>query len=294
MALVIKGDIAKIYNNKGSVNMTPSTNNNQLCKIVYFDEESITDYIQIVNNGELEKTSELLSDTVNNAKGTTSINGKIGMSGLIKALLGNELSASANAEADASYTNERMVKTIVKNTILSDFISVITKGEVQAISKFSGYKIDAPKDSFAYVALISPYFGMLKGANIPAGEFNISTEKLDNTIKSAKGYYEFLGIKEGDNEEENSIIFRFNMKSFRNNYKPTDLLKMNLSIYAIKVGESTKDMLNFSSEFNINNTIVDNPSYEEVTTNTHENERNDIEQKLDVYDVLLAGVEYIG
>lgn len=274
--------------------MTPSTNNNQLCKIVYFDEESITDYIQIVNNGELEKTSELLSDTVNNAQGTTSINGKIGLSGAIKALLGNELSASANAEADASYTNERMVKTIVKNTILSDFISVITKGEVKAISKFSGYKIDAPKDSFAYVALISPYFGMLKGANIPAGEFNISTEKLDNTIKSAKGYYEFLGIKEGDSEEEKTIIFRFNMKSFRNNYKPTDLLKMNLSIYAIKVGESTKDMLNFSSEFNINNTVVDNPSYEEVTTNTYENERDDIEQKLEVYDVLLAGVEYIG
>ncbi len=273
--------------------MTPSTNNNQLCKIVYFDEESITDYIQIVNNGELEKTSELLSDTVNNAQGATSINGKIGLSGAIKALLGNELSTSANAEADASYTNERMVKTIVKNTILSDFFSVITKDEVKAISKFSGYKIDAPKDSFAYVALISPYFGMLKGANIPAGEFNISTEKLDNTIKLAKGYYEFLGIKE-DGEEEKTIIFRFNMKSFRNNYKPTDLLKMNLSIYAIKVGESTKNMLNFSSEFNINNTVVDNPSYEEMTTSTHENERNDMEQKLDVYDVLLAGVEYIG
>ena len=272
--------------------MASSTSNNQLCKIVYFDEESITDYIQIVNKGELEKTSELLSDTVNNAKGTTNVNAKIGLPGAIKALLGNELSVSANAEADASYTNDRMVKTIVKNTILSDFISVMTKGELQAINKFLGYKIDAPKNSFAYVALISPYLGMLKGVNIPAGEFNISTDKIDNTIKSAKGYYEFLGTKE-DNEEKPKI-FRFNMKSFRNNYKPTDLLKMNLSIYAIKVGESTKDMLNFSSEFNVNNVVADNPSYEEVTIDIQENEINDQEQKLDVYDVLLAGVEYNG
>lgn len=274
--------------------MPSQTNNSQLCKIVYFDEESITDYIQIVNSGELEKTAELLSDTVDNAKGNASINGKVGVAGAIKALLGNEISASASAEVDAAYTNERMVKTIVKNTILSDFMNIVIKDDSEAINKFTGYKIDAPKDSLAYVALISPYLGMLRGVNIPAGEYNIATEKLDNTMKSAKGYYEFLGIKTLEAQETETIIFRFNMKAFRNNYKPTDLLKMNLSIYAIKVGESTKDMLNFSSEFNIDNTIVDNPSYEEVVSNVEQSNKNDDNKLLPVYDVLLAGVEYIG
>lgn len=35
----------------------------RLCKIVYFDEESVTDYIQIVEGGNLEKTTELLNET---------------------------------------------------------------------------------------------------------------------------------------------------------------------------------------------------------------------------------------
>lgn len=273
--------------------MNSKEKKNQLCKIVYFDEESITDYIQIVNCGELEKTSELLSDTMDKAGGHASINAKIGIAGVIKAFFGNEASASANAEVDAEYTNERMVKTIVKNTIISDFLNIIITNDNDAIKKFEGFKIDAPKDSFAYVALISPYLGMLRGVNIPAGDYNIATEKLDNTIKSAKGYYEFLGTKKLEDEKTETVIFRFNMRSFRNNYKATDLLKMNLTIYAIKVGESTKDMLNFSSEFDINNTIVDNPTYDETLKSTEQNVTTEV-NVLNVYDVLLAGVGYIG
>lgn len=32
-------------------------------KIIYFDEESITDYVQIVEGGEMQKTIELLNET---------------------------------------------------------------------------------------------------------------------------------------------------------------------------------------------------------------------------------------
>ena len=32
----------------------------KICKIVYFDEDSVTDYVQIVAGGELENTTELL------------------------------------------------------------------------------------------------------------------------------------------------------------------------------------------------------------------------------------------
>ncbi|MCP1156623.1 DUF6414 family protein [Bacillus infantis] len=32
-------------------------------KIVYFDEESVTDYLQIYNGGNLDKTTELLRET---------------------------------------------------------------------------------------------------------------------------------------------------------------------------------------------------------------------------------------
>lgn len=35
----------------------------KICKIVYFDEDSVTDYVQIVAGGTLEKTTELLNSS---------------------------------------------------------------------------------------------------------------------------------------------------------------------------------------------------------------------------------------
>lgn len=138
----------------------------------------------------------------------------------------------------------------------------------------------------SYVALISPYLSMLNGgANIPAGEFNIAIDKLDNTIKNAKGYYEFVGIR-----EEEKVIFRFNIKSFKNNYKAADLQKMDISIYAIKVGKSSIEKLNFNNEFEVDEvySIKDNPDYEKKEKVEID---ESIKDDLPVYDVLLAGVE---
>lgn len=138
----------------------------------------------------------------------------------------------------------------------------------------------------SFVALISPYLSMLKsGSLVEAGEFNIAMDKLDNTMKNAKGYYEFLGEK-----NENKVIFRFNIKAFKNNYKASDLLKMDMSVYGIKVGKSSLAKLNFNGEFELDQstTSKDNPEY------TKEEEQNFPEEyykELDVYDVLLAGVE---
>ena len=39
-----------------------------LCKIVYFDEDSVTDFVQIVAGGQLEKTTELLNQSQENEK----------------------------------------------------------------------------------------------------------------------------------------------------------------------------------------------------------------------------------
>lgn len=269
--------------------------NTGLCKIVYFDEESVTDYIQIVEGGKLEKTTELLNETNDRGNGSVSGKGSIGIGGVLKALVGFEIKSSVDAELETSFNANQMVKNIVKNTILTDFIDLIDELSTEetdktrrngAIHKFTGYKIYAPKESMSYVALISPYLSMLKGGtNIPAGDFNIAIDKLDNTIKNAKGYYEFIGTS-----EDKKVIFRFNIKSFKNNYKAADLQKMDISIYAIKVGTSTIEKLNFNNEFEIedNYSRKDNPEYEKK-----EKEKKDetIKENLPVFDVLLAGVE---
>ena len=133
--------------------------------------------------------------------------------------------------------------------------------------------------------MVSPYLSMLNnGSSLPAGEFNIAIDKLDNALRNAKGYYEFVGTK-----ARSRVVLRFNINAFRNSYTISDLLKMDLSIYAIKVGKTAIENLNVNKELGMDVSILpkDNPSYEESR------EDDDISKDaiLDVFDVLLAGVE---
>ena len=126
---------------------------------------------------------------------------------------------------------------------------------------------------------------MLRGASVPAGEFSIAIDKLENVLRNAKGYYEFVGTR-----GKSKVILRFNINSFKNGYTISDLLKMNLSIYAIKVGRTTLEMLNVSKELDMDVSIIpkDNPSYVDDEKTEEENNSG---KALDVFDVLLAGVE---
>lgn len=269
---------------------------NTICKIVYFDEDSVTDYVQIVAGGELEKTTQLLKESDRNIGANAATSGKAGISGVFKALLGLEAQASAEATMGVALNTNKMAKNIVKNTILTDFLEIIDDESKEkggrlpkgSIKKFQGYIISVEKNSLSHIVMVSPYLSMLKGGTgIPAGEFNIAVEKLDNALKSAKGYYEFIGTK-----GKSQVVMRFNINSLKNNYKINDLLKMNLSIYAIKVGTTTIEQLNVNNELDIDfaNLTKDNPDYVEEDVVLEEN--LDVKKKrLDVYDVLLAGVE---
>ena len=267
----------------------------KICKIVYFDEESITDYVQIVAGGELTNTMELLSSQDLKEEQSARINGKTGISGVFKALLGWEAAATGEIAGGISFNNNRMARNIVKNTILTDFLKTleessdlkkgVSKLPQGTIKKFKGYKIKVEKDSLSYMVMLSPYLSMLKNeSSISAGQFDIAIDKLDNTLKKAKGYYEFLGIK-----GNSKIILRFNINSFKNGYTISDLLKMDLSIYAIKVGRTSIDNLNISKELGVEIEMPskENPSYEDNL----ESEVAFIGKELNVFDVLLAGVE---
>ena len=221
----------------------------KICKIVYFDEDSVTDYVQIVAGGELENTTELLKSKDAEEEQNLQANGKVGIGGVFKALLGWEAGASADMSAGLSFNSSKMVKNIVKNTILTDFLKTI---EDVSLGKTT--------------------------SRLPKG-----------TIKQFKGY-KIIGSKGDYIIGRSRVILRFNINSFRNNYTISDLLKMDLSIYAIKVGRTSLENLNVNKELGMNVSVIpkDNPSYEpntdtEVTTTSS--------PILDVFDVLLAGVE---
>ena len=270
----------------------------KICKIVYFDEDSVTDYVQIIAGGELENTTELLRSKNAEEEQNIKADGKVGISGIFKALLGWGVGVSADVSAGVSFDSNKMVKNIVKNTILTDFLKTIEdagQGKANSrlpkgtIKQFKGYKISAEEDSLSYIVMVSPYLSMLKSeSSIPAGEFNIAVDKLDNALRHAKGYYEFVGTR-----GKSRVILRFNINSFRNSYTISDLLKMDLSIYAIKVGRTSLENLNVNKELGMNVSVIpkDNPSYEQ-NSDTEESSKDS--PVLDVFDVLLAGVEADG
>ena len=67
---------------------------------------------------------------------------------------------------------------------------------------------------------------------------------MDEALDSGRGYYELMA----DCAEE-TVVLRFNIKAFRNNYFISDLVKMNLDYHAVEVGTVSIDSLTMQSEF---------------------------------------------
>ncbi|MBD4420690.1 hypothetical protein GUG91_11275, partial [Xanthomonas citri pv. citri] len=75
--------------------------------------------------------------------------------------------------------------------------------------------------------------------------FDVS--KMNEAIRSIKGYFELIGTRGNENR-----VFRFNIESFKNNYRIQDLKFMNLTLYSVLVGEISKENLNYDKEFDLN------------------------------------------
>ncbi len=257
-----------------------------LTKVIYFDEGSVTDFIQITEGGELTRTTELLNEKTGTAGAGTEVTASAGVSGLFRKLIGIGAEGKINISADTSLRRDSLVKTILQNTIMTDFLDEAEKDDSH-ISVFDNIKIKVIKDSLSYVIMISPYLKMFKGDALNVNtelDLSIDMIKMDESIRLAKGYFEFEGVK-----EDESVILRFNIDSFRNNYKISDLLKMNLTIYAVPVGKVLRSNISIVSEVSAaiqenNETEINNPKYGE-DTNT------EVDTELKVYDVLLAGVK---
>lgn len=104
--------------------------------------------------------------------------------------------------------------------------------------------------------------------------------------KKAKGYYELIG--EDDNRKK--IVLRFNIRAFRNSYGLSDLSRMNLVFHGIEVGHTTELSLSIESE------LAQNSSQDLKLASFIEESPSDSsgasgDNKLPVYDIILAGVE---
>ena len=243
-----------------------------MIKVVYFDEESASDYLDISVGGKAVATSENVKDR------TTKLHSKVEAKLEAKfswlPFLGG--SAEVAGGADFARAGQSILKKTLSNTILTDYLA--KANEDPRVKQLRDLRVTAPKDSMAYMKMFTPYMVMLKMDDIP---FDLA--RMDETLAGAKGYYELIG-KDGDGPER---VLRFNIKAFRNNYGLTDLARMHLVFHGILVGQTAKHALGMEAEMSGGSGGAPITAVELVDGGTGQSE-----ELLDVYDVILAGVEH--
>ena len=239
-------------------------------KIIYFDEQAAQDYLDITNGGRLdwtkeenkERAAQILTEIEAKAKGGFNI------LEVIKASLSGSLNVKGSGEISQIFDST------IKNTLLTDYLEEAKKSS--DIKKFEKCVLYAPATSASMYKMFSSYLTI-----VPKEQMPIDMEKLNSAVLSERGYYSLL--VDGDNK----TVLRFNIKAFSNNYGLADIGKMKLTCYGVFVGECHMEDLSIENEFG--------PiKKEEVITAESVVDGVDVIQtkpKLQIYDVVLAGVE---
>jgi len=247
---------------------------NPMIKIVYFDEETASDYLDISAGGKAASTSENVKDR------TTKLHGEVESKLAAKFSWLPFLGASAEAGtgAEVARAGQSILRKTLSNTILTDYLAQVT--DDPRIVRLEDLRVTAPKNSMAFMKMYTPYMIIAK-----TEDQGIDLARLDEALTGAKGYYELVGGRADGSKR----VLRFNIKAFRNNYGLTDLGRMKLVFHGILVGQATEDGLGVEAEMS-GGTEGDAPTALELV----DGQSGSGGDLLDVYDVILAGVEYAG
>lgn len=244
-----------------------------MIKVVYFDDQSATDYLCIYNGGSKMQTSDKVKEKSGEIANKTSAGIFARLSWL--PFFGGE--ASTEVDAKIGRKSSSLVKTTLSNTVLTDFLEAI-KNDSNRIIRFTDYSVKAYKNSIAFLKMFTPYLIMTK-SDIESEGFTFDVSKMDEAFNSGKGYYEMVAFN-----GEQKYVFRFNIEAFRNNYGIADLTKMNLVYYGVKVGKVDICLLDISNEFNGDKVST-------ITSAFDIEEGEDKKDIVEVYDIMLAGIE---
>lgn len=245
---------------------------NKMIKVVYFDEQSASDYLDISAGGKSVTKSEQVAKRASEVQATVQAK----LAAKLSWLPFLDASAEAGGGGSASRTGQNLLSKTLSNTILTDYLVEVE--EDSRIVRLSDYQVLAVPNSFAYMKMYTPYMVAAKSE-----EQGIDLARLDEALESAKGYYELLA-RSGASKR---IILRFNFKGFRNNYGLTDLGRMNLTFHGIKVGKATEADLEIEAEMKQGR---DKPELDALSLVQGTTQGSEVDA-IDVYDVMLAGIE---
>ncbi|MBT2685417.1 DUF6414 family protein [Bacillus sp. ISL-37] len=260
-----------------------------MLKVVYFDEASALDTLDQLNSGRLQEITKEMVNKANELSSSMDVEGKVG-TGLFSIF---KIGFGMDAKGQFSRKGSNILTTTITNTILTSFSKLLEeKKEQGTFEELQGYKLSIVPETFTFLKTLTPFIKVYsnsadtivvnsnQGSNEPLSENNLDYSLFDDVIANAKGYYELLA----SNGSEHKIV-RFNLDGLRNNYKLTDLQKMNLIIYGIKVGQCTLESLNYKYEIGGDNLIS------EESTGFDALRGNEPIDELEIIDVILAGIK---
>lgn len=217
----------------------------RISKVIYYDEGSVADCVQILSGGTMERTTELME----NISGTGNASGKAGAGASMKGNIGGKLLASllgsieinGKLEGELSTTKNQIVKQVIKSTMLTDFLNLLNKNaktdlktaKIGDIVKFRNYSLNGSSEGITH-ELMNLHEKIMEELLSAEDKREIST--IESTLKGlryVKGYFDFPGEREND---ETVSVLRFNISCFKNGYTVNDLTDMSLCVYAVKVG----------------------------------------------------------
>lgn len=245
-----------------------------LVKVVYFDEESASDLLDISAGGKVSVSKEQTKEQAAEVEAEAGAKAAAKFNWL--PFFGG--SAEIGTAASMSAVGRSILNKTFSNTILTDYLDKLDG--VKGVERLDGLTVTARNESAAYMKMYTPYFAMLKMDELP-----VNLAALDSALEAAKGYYELLG----EDADGAKSILRFNIQAFRNNYGLADLGRMQLVFHGIAVGRAAESSLTMKAEIS--------PSAESAPLtglDVVDGVSPRSEALLVVYDVVLAGVEYDG
>lgn len=273
-------------------------------KVIYFDEDSAGDYLNIFNGGikeESEKESTNKEDywernsniSLKITGSITMVLGVIGVLNLnqwllqlisgIVSVLGSIVSVTpfiVDLTHKKKSISKKLVTTQITSNVLTQFLDYSSNQDTK-IKIIKNHTITIPENSFTYIKNISPVIDLINIDNMESLPFNIS--KLGELADNLKGYYSAFAISESGQRK----ILRFNSKALRNNYRLSDLLIMDIIFYVVHVGkiDNGDEALSIENEFKSQSGTEGNVIRSKMLGKNIE-EQN----KCDLYDVILAGI----
>lgn len=256
-----------------------AANTKSMVKVVYFDEQSASDYLDITAGGSTSSTSEEIKERASDlhAKVETKVSARLSWLPFVG------VSGEVGNGVDYKSVGQSILSQTLSNTILTDYLAEIVNDD--RIRRLNDYVVTAPADSMAAAKMYTPYMVIAK-----TEELSIDLARLDEALERAKGYYELLATSENDPTDR--CVLRFNIRAFRNNYGLSDLGRMRLVYHAVLVGETTEKGLTMAGEMADGEAFVGDqaPTALELVDGPVAAPKTAVD-KLDVYDVVLAGVE---